>query len=55
MTKKKNHKVIVIQGPPASGKSTLAKRLHKMDPEHSVIISRDNIRESLERIINMTH
>lgn len=40
-------KVIVIQGPPASGKSTLAKRLHKEDPEHSVIISRDAIRESL--------
>ena len=39
--------ITVIQGPPASGKSTLAKRLHKMDPEHSIIVSRDNIRESL--------
>lgn len=40
-------KIYVLQGPPASGKSTLAKRIHKQNIEHSVIISRDALRESL--------
>lgn len=43
----KKHKIYIMQGPPASGKSTLAKRLHKQNIEGSIIVSRDAIRESL--------
>lgn len=38
-------KIIVLQGPPACGKSTLAKKLHDED-RNNVIICRDSIRES---------
>lgn len=40
-----NKKIIVLQGPPACGKSTLAKQLHDQD-RNNVIICRDSIRES---------
>ena len=39
------NKIIVLQGVPASGKSTYARDLHKMN-ENYVIVNRDNIRES---------
>lgn len=39
-------KIIVLQGPPASGKSTFAKNFIK-DNHNYVIVSRDSIRESL--------
>lgn len=38
-------KIIILQGPPACGKSTLAKQLHEKD-NNNVIICRDSIRES---------
>lgn len=38
-------KIIILQGPPASGKSTLAKKLHEED-QSKVIVSRDAIREA---------
>lgn len=38
-------KIIVLQGPPACGKSTLARKMHEED-NTKVIISRDSIRES---------
>lgn len=38
-------KIIVLQGPPASGKTTYAKKLHK-ENKNNVIVSRDNIRLS---------
>ena len=38
-------KIIILQGPPACGKSTLAKQLHEKDI-NNVIICRDSIRES---------
>lgn len=41
----KNREIIVLQGPPACGKSTYAKKLHK-ENQNYVIVSRDNIRES---------
>ena len=39
-------KIIVMQGPPAAGKSTLAKQIYDSDPSKYVIVSRDSIRES---------
>ena len=38
-------KIIVLQGPPASGKSTYAKKLHEED-QNNIIVSRDGIRAS---------
>jgi predicted kinase len=38
-------KIILLQGPPACGKSTLARQLHAED-KTKVIVSRDNIRAS---------
>lgn len=38
-------KIIILQGPPASGKSTIAKKLHEEDNSR-VIVSRDSIREA---------
>lgn len=38
-------KIIVLQGPPACGKSTLARKLHA-ENKNNVIICRDSIRES---------
>lgn len=38
-------KIIILQGPPAAGKSTLARQLHAED-KNKVIVSRDAIRES---------
>lgn len=38
-------KIIILQGPPACGKSTYAKKLHESNQD-MVIISRDSIRES---------
>lgn len=35
-----------MQGPPAAGKSTLAKQIYNSDPSKYVIVSRDSIRES---------
>lgn len=37
--------IIVLQGPPACGKSTYARELHKQNQNY-VIVSRDNIREA---------
>jgi predicted kinase len=39
------NKIIVMQGPPACGKSTLARKLHEAN-KSCVIVSRDSIRES---------
>ena len=39
------NKIIILQGPPACGKSTLARKLHEED-KNKVIVSRDSIRES---------
>lgn len=38
--------IIVMQGPPASGKSTFAKELYNSNPEKYIIVCRDSIRES---------
>lgn len=38
-------KIIILQGVPASGKSTYAKKLHE-ENQNYVIVSRDNIRRS---------
>lgn len=41
----KKREIIVLQGPPACGKSTYAKKLHEEDKRH-IIVSRDDIRAS---------
>lgn len=41
---KTHMKIIALQGPPASGKSTLARQLQAQDPDHIVIVSRDSFR-----------
>ena len=41
------NKLIVLQGLPASGKSTLAKQMVQADPEGTIIVSRDALRHSL--------
>lgn len=41
------HKVIIMQGLPASGKSTIAKAWAEEDPEHRIRINRDDIRNML--------
>lgn len=41
----RKREIIVLQGPPACGKSTYAKELHKQNQNY-VIVSRDKIRES---------
>ena len=38
-------KLIILQGLPASGKSTYAKKLVNENPENTVIVNRDSIRE----------
>ena len=38
-------KLIILQGLPASGKSTYAKKLVNDNPENTVIVNRDSIRE----------
>ena len=38
-------KILVLAGPPASGKSTYARKYVKENP-HSIIVSRDSIRQS---------
>lgn len=40
-------KIYVMQGPPASGKSTKAEEIYRKDPEHTVYASRDRIRMCL--------
>ena len=40
-------KLIILQGLPASGKSTYAKKLVNENPEDTVIVNRDSIREGL--------
>jgi predicted kinase len=40
-------KMIILQGLPASGKSTYAKKLAYKDPHNTVIVNRDSIRASL--------
>lgn len=40
-------KLIILQGLPASGKSTYAKKLVNENPENTVIVNRDSIREGL--------
>ena len=37
-------RLIILQGPPASGKSTWAKAEQAKDPKHTVIVNRDSIR-----------
>lgn len=39
-------KIIMLQGPPASGKSTRAKEIYDSDPTKYVIVSKDEIRKS---------
>lgn len=41
------NKLIVLQGLPASGKSTLAKQMAKADPKGTIIVSRDAFRHAL--------
>ena len=41
------NKLIVLQGLPASGKSTLAKEMVQADPEGTIIVSRDAFRHAL--------
>ena len=41
----RKREIIVLQGPPACGKSTYARELHKQNQNY-VIVSRDNIREA---------
>lgn len=40
-------KLTILQGPPAAGKSSLAREIHKKDKENTIIVRRDSIRESL--------
>lgn len=40
-------KLIILQGLPASGKSTYAKKLVNENPNNTVIVNRDSIREGL--------
>lgn len=40
-------KVTILQGLPASGKSTYAKKLVNVNPEKTIIVNRDSIREGL--------
>ena len=40
-------KVTILQGLPASGKSTYAKKLVNANPENTIIVNRDSIREGL--------
>lgn len=40
-------KVIILQGLPASGKSTYAKKLVNENPKNTIIVNRDSIREGL--------
>ena len=42
----RKREIIVLQGPPACGKSTYARELHKQNQNY-VIVSRDNIRNRL--------
>lgn len=41
-----NMKILVLQGPPASGKSTFARKWQAEDPVNRVIVSRDAIRHA---------
>ncbi len=40
------NKLLILQGPPACGKSTVAKAWQAEDPVHRVIVSRDAIRHA---------
>lgn len=40
-------KLTILQGLPASGKSTYAKKLAYKNPENTIIVNRDSIREGL--------
>lgn len=52
---KDNRKLIILQGPPASGKTTWAREfVHKIFSESYIIVSRDTIRHSLGEY-NMKH
>lgn len=47
MSRKKKPTLTLLYGPPGAGKTTKAKRMAAEDPEHTIMISRDTLRESL--------
>lgn len=48
-------KMLILQGLPASGKSTYAKEWVNQDPKHRVRINRDTMRLMLNPIYSMNH
>ena len=48
-------KMLILQGLPASGKSTYAKEWVNQDPKHRVRINRDTMRLMLNPIYSMDH